>query len=97
MHQQNQTGIRRVDQPHFQVNGFPQQHLQGPVILRVVAAVLDVWDQDEDEQVCYWISSFRQSADVRVEMKSLPLAILSWTPNTPCVGTADPMVGVLTM
>lgn len=45
VHQQHQTGIRGVEKPHFQVEGFPQQHLQGLVILRVEAAVLRVWDE----------------------------------------------------
>ncbi len=45
VHQQHQTWIWRVDQPHFQVEGFPEQHLQGLVILRVVAAVLCVLDE----------------------------------------------------
>lgn len=45
MHQQHQTGVGGIEQPHFQVEGFPQQHLQGRVILGVVAAVLGVWSE----------------------------------------------------
>ena len=45
VHQQHQTGVWGVEQTHFQVEGFPQQHLQGLVILRVVAAVLGVWGE----------------------------------------------------
>ena len=45
VHQKHQTGIWGVEQPHFQVEGFPKQHLQGLVILRVVAGVLGVWDE----------------------------------------------------
>lgn len=40
VHQEYQCGIRVVEQPYLHVEGSPQQFLQGPVILRVIAAIL---------------------------------------------------------
>lgn len=45
VYQQHQAGVWGVEQTNFQVQGFPQQHLQGLVILRVVAFVLGIYNK----------------------------------------------------
>lgn len=50
MHQKHQTWIWGVDQAHLQVERLPQQHLQGLVVLWVVAAILCIWS----ERKCYF-------------------------------------------
>lgn len=40
--QEHHGGVRVVEQPELHEEGFPQQFLQGPVVLRVIAAVLGI-------------------------------------------------------
>ncbi len=80
VHQQHQTGIRRVEQPHFQVEGFPQQHLQRLVILRIVAVVLCVCDERRWVAVIwvYFLTTFHPAhswVGVRLQLTCWSIAL----------------------
>ena len=46
VHQKHQCGIGVVKQSYLHVEGSAQQFMQGPVILRVIAAILGIWDEE---------------------------------------------------